>query len=107
MFYTMVYNFGEVADEVGESTCLPPTWPGSFSSPEPLGPLNRRSPTVKRAKRLWGREWALVLSLRRLRGPSGSGDENGPGFVVGSLPCSESFFSENSGFPLSPKINTC
>ena len=36
-----------------------------FSSPEPLGPLNRRrlstspraqSPTVKRAKRLWGRE---------------------------------------------------
>ena len=55
MFYTMVYNFGEVADEVGESTSLPPTWPG---------------------------------------------------FVVGSLPCSESFFSENSGFPLSPKINT-
>ena len=55
MFHTMVYNFGEVADVVGESTSLPPTWPG---------------------------------------------------FVVGSLLCSESFFSENSGFPLSPKINT-
>jgi len=55
MFYTMVYNSGEGADAVGESTSLPPTWPG---------------------------------------------------FVVGSLPCSESFFSENSGFPLSLKINT-
>ena len=48
MFYTMVYNFGEGADAVGESTSLLPTWPG---------------------------------------------------FVVGSLPCSESFFSENTGFP--------
>ena len=48
MLYTMVYNFGEVADAVDEFV----------------------------------------------------------GFVVGSLPCSESFFSEKSGFPLSPKINT-
>ena len=27
-------------------------------------------------------------------------------FVVGSLPCSERFFSGYSGFPLSPKTNT-
>ena len=27
-------------------------------------------------------------------------------FVVGSLPCSERFFSRYSGFPLSPKTNT-
>ena len=39
----------------------------SFSSPEPPGPLNRR--------RLGRR--ALVPSLRRLRGPGGSGGENG------------------------------
>ena len=28
-------------------------------------------------------------------------------FVVGSLPCSERFFSRYSGFPLSSKTNTC
>ena len=28
-------------------------------------------------------------------------------FVVGSLPCSERFFSGYSGFPLSLKTNTC
>ena len=41
---------------------------GAFSSPEPLGRLNRRRLSTR----------ALVLSLRRLRRPSGSGDENAP-----------------------------
>ena len=32
--------------------------------------------------------------------------DNATGFVVGSLLCSERFFSGYSGFPLSPKTNT-
>ena len=51
----------------GESTCLPPMWPGFKSR--------------HRRHNMWVE------------------------FVVGSLPCSERFFSGYSGFPLSSKTN--
>ena len=57
---------GEQGWHSGESTRLPPMWPG-FKS--------------RRRHHMWVE------------------------FVVGSLPCSERFFSGYSGFPLSPKTN--
>ena len=60
-------SLGEQGWRSGESTRLPPMWPG-FDS---------------RSRRLM---WVV--------------------FVVGSLLCSERFFSGYSGFPLSAKTNT-
>ena len=57
---------GEQGWQSGESTRLPPMWPG-FKS--------------RRPRHMWVE------------------------FVVGSLPCSEGFFSGYSGFPLSSKTN--
>ena len=62
-----ISGFGEQGWCSGESTRLPPMWPG-FDS--------------------WRRRHMCVE------------------FVVGSLPCSERFFSGYSGFPLSLKTNT-
>ena len=60
-------NLGEQGWRSGESTRLPPVWPG-FKS--------------RHRHQMWVE------------------------FVVGSLPCSERFFSGYSGFPLSLKTNT-
>ena len=59
-------SYGEQGWRSGESTRLPPKWPG-FKS--------------RRRHHVWVE------------------------FVVGSLPCSEKFFSGYSGFPLSSKTN--
>ena len=62
-----VYSVREQGWRSGESTRLPPMWPG-FKS--------------RRRRHMWVE------------------------IVVGSLPCSERFFSGYSGFPLSLKTNT-
>ena len=64
-------------------------------------------------KRLGSRVGAVLIALAcHLRGPRFSSHLRGPGsglewvkLVVGSLLCSERFFSGFSGFPLSSKIN--
>ena len=61
------FTLGEQGLRSGESTHLPPMWPG-FES--------------RHRRHMWVE------------------------FVVGSLPCSERFFSWYSGFPLSLKTNT-
>ena len=65
-YFRDVIQFGEQGWRSGESTRLPPMWPG-FNS--------------RRRRHMWVE------------------------FVVGSLPCSERFFSGYSGFPLSSKTN--
>ena len=66
LIYRLI-KLGEQGWRSGESTRVPPMWPG-FKS--------------RRRRHMWVE------------------------FVVGSLPCSERFFSGYSGFPLSSKTNT-